>query len=211
MTDEIRSEADDARICLHESSHAAVGRQHSELGGMTCVAGDGFAGRCWGPKFEARFASGHPELSLCEKVGPMMPQPGESRADVADVFLHVHNQVVELVAGTEGERMFCDGEPWFAADDERQAFAYASLICSSPAAAAAFIEFARVEAISVLTTSAHIVRALADELRVKRTMDGRAIDLCIDHAVAVRSLKIEHQRRADWRSRTASAAAFKGE
>ena len=45
------------------------------------------------------------------------------RANVADIFLHVHNQVVELVAGTEGERLFLSGEPWFAADDERQAVA----------------------------------------------------------------------------------------
>jgi hypothetical protein len=209
MAEEFRTETDDIRICLHESSHAAVGRRWSALGGMTCVAGDGFAGRCWGPKFEAKFAD-EPDSSpsICELIAPLMPLPGESRADVADVFLHVHNQVVELVAGTEGERLFCDGEPWFAADDERQAFGYASLITSSPESAAAFIEFARVEAISLLTSSAHIVRALADELRIKRTMDGRAIDLCIERAVAARCLEIEHQRRDDWKERQRNAAAF---
>jgi hypothetical protein len=209
MADEFRTEADDIRVCLHEASHAGVGRQWAELGGMTCVAGDGFAGRCWGPKFEAKFADEQDSSpSVCEQIAPLMPQPGESRADVADVFLHVHNQVVELVAGTEGERLFCDGEPWFAADDERQAFGYASLITSSPESAAAFIEFARVEAISLLTTSAHIVRALANELRIKRTMDGQAIDEIISRAVAARGFMIERQRRNDWKQRKASAAEF---
>jgi hypothetical protein len=55
-----------------------------------------------------------------------MPGPGESRADVADIYLHAFSRVTELVAGTEGERLFLLGEPWFAADDERQAIAYAS-------------------------------------------------------------------------------------
>jgi hypothetical protein len=209
MAHEFRTETDDIRVCFHEASHAAIGRRWSELGGMTCVAGDGFAGRCWGPKFEAKFADEQEASpSVCEQIAPLMPQPGESRTDVADVFLHVHNQVVELVAGTEGEKLFCNGGPWFAADDERQAFGYASLITSSPESAAAFIEFARVEAISLLTSSAHIVRALADELRIKRTMDGNEIDEIIAQAVAARGLEIEHQRRDDWKQRKESAAEF---
>lgn len=209
MADKFRSDADDIRVCVHEASHAGVGRQWSELGGMTCVAGNGFAGRCWGPKFEVRVAEEQESSpSVCEQIAPLMPLPGESRADVADVFLHVHNQVVELVAGTEGERLFCDGEPWFAADDERQAFDYASLITSSPESAAAFIEFARIEAISLLTSSAHVVRALADELRIKRTMDGRAIDLCIERTVAAKQARVEADRRGDWRTVELSAAQF---
>src|SRR5260370_42444400 len=71
----------------------------------------------------------------CEQIAPLMPQPGESRADVADIFLHVHNRLVEIVAGTEGERLFLPGKPWFATDDERQAVAYGSLIPPSPESA----------------------------------------------------------------------------
>jgi hypothetical protein len=209
MNDTSRTDADDIRVCIHEASHAAIGRRWSELGGMTAVAGDGFSGRCWGPEFESRFLNEHDSApSLCEQIAPLMPMPGESRADVADIFLHVHNRVVELVAGTEGERLFLDGGPWFAADDERQAFSYASLITSSPASAAAFIEFARVEAIGLLGDSEHIVRALAEELRIKRTMDGSAIDHCIERAVALRSIEIEHQRRAAWHARELNAAQF---
>jgi hypothetical protein len=205
-----RPSTDDERIVLHEASHATVGRLLGQpLGGVTCDAGDGFSSRCWGPEFESKFASDDDSAPpLCEQIARLMPQSGEPGAEVADIFLHVHNRVVELVAGTEGERMFCDSEPWFAADDERQAFGYASLVSSSPAAAAAFIAFARVEAISLLTASAHVVRALAAELRVKRTMDGQTIDRCIEQAVAAKTLADEHARRASWKRAHASAARF---
>jgi hypothetical protein len=209
MNDTSRTDADDIRVCIHEASHAAIGRRWSELGGMTAVAGDGFSGRCWGPEFESRFLNEHDSApSLCEQIAPLMPMPGESRADVADIFLHVHNRVVELVAGTEGERLFLDGEPWFASDDERQAFALASLITSSPASAAAFIEFARFEAISLLTASEHIVRALAKELRIERTMDGTAIDCCIEAAVAAKAMADERTRRAEWQERSLNSSQF---
>jgi hypothetical protein len=57
------------------------------------------------------------------QIAALMRQLGEARAAVADIYLHVFNRVVELAAGTEGEWLFLVGEPWFAADDERQAFA----------------------------------------------------------------------------------------
>jgi hypothetical protein len=207
-----RSEADDMRVCYHEVSHATVGRMQGQaIGGVTCVAGADFGGLCWGPAYVhgAKLPDSRSTPTLFEKLRAVMPEIGESRAGVADIFLHVHNQVVELVAGTEGERLFCEGEPWFAADDERQAFGYASLITSSPASAAAFIEFARVEAISLLTSSAYIVRALANELRIKRTMDGSEIDAIIERAVGANAIELEHQRRDEWRRREISAAAFK--
>jgi hypothetical protein len=90
-----------------------------------------------GPAYDrhAKFAETDDAPSLCEKIGPLMPAIGESRADVSDIFLHAFHRITELVAGTEGERLFLAGEPWFAHDDERQAIAYALLITSSPASA----------------------------------------------------------------------------
>jgi hypothetical protein len=79
-------------------------------------------------------------------------------------------------------------------------------VTSSPASAAAFIEFARIEAISLLTASAHSCAHLA--LCVKRTMDGAEIDSCIAQAVAIRAAEIETRRRRDWSERQASAALF---
>jgi hypothetical protein len=135
-----RSDGDDERIALHESSHALAGRLIGQpLGGMTCDAGNGFSGLCWGPTFQSKFVGGRPAPSLCAQIGPLMPGPGESRADTADIFLHVHNRCTELVAGSVGEALFLPGSPWNAADDRAQERALASLICSSPESIEAFI------------------------------------------------------------------------
>jgi hypothetical protein len=86
--------------------------------------------------------------------------------------------------------------------------ALASLVASSPEAAEAFIAFCAVEASALLRSREHIVRALAAELRIKRTMDGAAIDRCIEQAVAAKAAEIEAHRRRDWRERQASAACL---
>jgi hypothetical protein len=56
---------------------------------------------------------------------------------------------------------------------------------------------------------AHVVRALADQLKRERTMDGAAIDLCITQAISTRAAEAECKRRADWARICASAATFK--
>jgi hypothetical protein len=209
--DEPRSAADDERVCLHEASHASVGRILGQpLGGVTCdadPAGD-YSGRCWGPEFESKFASGESAPSLCAKIARLMPKPGEPRGEAADVFALALTRITELVAGTEGERLFLPGAPWFAVDDERQALAFALLITSSPAAAAALVDACRVEAATLLRSHEHIVRALADQLQRERTMDGAAIDQCIARAVAANAAEAERKRRADWQQREANALRF---
>jgi hypothetical protein len=207
-----RSETDDQRVIYHEVSHATIGRlvTGTAIGGVTCEPGLGFSGLCWGPSYERRskFAETDSVPSFCEKIGLLMPQPGESRAECADIYLHCFHRIVELVAGTEGERLFMSGEPWFAADDERQAIAYAGLVTSSPASAAAFIEASRVESRALLTASMSIVHALAAELQIARTMDGAAVDLCIERAVAAKAAADEHKRRADWNAVLDNAVSF---
>jgi hypothetical protein len=207
-----RSETNDQRVIYHEMSHATVGRlvTGAAIGGVTCEPGLDYSGLCWGPSYDrsSRFVGPDDMPSFCEKIGQLMPKPGESRADAADVYMNSFNRIVELVAGTEGERLFLPGEPWFAADDERQAIAYASLITSSQASALAFIEACRVETIALLTASSFIVHALAVELKIARTMDGAAVDLCIERAVAAKAAADEHKRRADWAGVTTNAAEF---
>jgi hypothetical protein len=124
---------------------------------------------------------------------------------VADIFLHVHNRCIELVAGTVGEELFLDGPAWIAHDDLRQVHAYAGLICSSPASVEAFLDFCRVEAAALLTASTHVVHALAAELATRRTMDGAEVDSVIESAVAEKHLADEYLRRADWRRVSISA------
>jgi hypothetical protein len=149
---------------------------------MTVVASGDFGGRCWGPEFESRFAGGPSTPSLCAEVARLMPKPGEPRDAVADIVLHAHVRIVELCAGSIGEALFLEGPAWDAADDRKQERALASLVASSPEAAEAFIAFCAIEAATLLRPREHIIRALAAELRVKRTMDGAAIDSCIERA-----------------------------
>lgn len=203
-----RTAADDMRIALHESNHAVVGRLLGQpLGGITCDAGDGFSGRCWGPEFESRFAGGPSASSLCAQIGPMMPGPGESRADTADIFLHVHNRCTELVAGSVGESLFL-GSAWQATDDRAQERALASLIASAPEAIEAFIGFCRAEAAALLRPREHIVRALTAALLIRRTMTGAEVDEVIAAAIAAKAAADERQRRLDWKRIEQSAASF---
>jgi hypothetical protein len=197
-----RSAADDRRVVYHEIHHVVTGRivTAAPIGGVTCEPGLDYSGLTWGPSYVhcAKFAELDDVPSLCEKIGPLMPSMGESRADVADIYLHVHNRCVELVAGTVGEELFLDGPAWVAHDDLRQVHAYAGLICSSPASVEAFLDFCRVEAAELLTASAHIVHALAAELATRRTMDGAEVDSVIERAVAQKVHDDERNRRADW-------------
>jgi hypothetical protein len=57
---------------------------------------------------------------------------------------------------------------------------------------------------------AHVVRALADELRIRRTMSGREIDVTIDAAIVIDTIEREAQRRSEWKRREESAARFHG-
>lgn len=113
-------------------------------------------------------------------------------------FLRVHGRCVELVAGTVGEKLFLDGPFWLAVDDLRQARAYVGMICSSLASVEAFLDFCRVEPAALLTSSAHIVYALAAELAQRRTMNGAEVDEVIERVVAEKALAKELARRADW-------------
>src|SRR5665647_3976079 len=111
MINEQRSEADDIRVSYHEAGHAGIGRQlHAmPLGGVTISAGEDYSGLCWGPLYDRRlkYSQDQTEPSMCQKLAGQIPSIGESRTECADLYLHCWNQIVELVAGTEAERLFC--------------------------------------------------------------------------------------------------------
>jgi hypothetical protein len=67
------------------------------------------AARRGGPTFQSRFA-GARVPSLSAQIGPLMPGPGENRAD-ADIVLHCHIRVTELCAGSVGEELFLADRP----------------------------------------------------------------------------------------------------
>jgi hypothetical protein len=210
-----RSADDDERIALHEiGGHALVGRLLGQpIGGVSCESADsdGHSGLCWGPEFRrSRFDGGGVDdtEAFSEKLRPLMPALGESRADAADIFLHVHTRIVELVAGSVAEAMFLPGEPWYAVDDRRQELALASLITSSDESAQAFVDACMLEAAALLRPREHIARALTAELLERRTMTGKEIDAVIIEAVAAKAREDEKQRQLDWRRREESAAQF---
>jgi ATP-dependent Zn protease len=137
-----------------------------------------------------------------------MPGPGESRDGVADVFMHVHTRVIELVAGSVAEALFLLGEPWPADSDRAQERALAALICSSPESIEAFIDFCMAEAAALLRPREHILRALTAELLVRRTMNGDQVDEIITAAAAAKAAADERERRAAWAQTCANAAKF---
>jgi hypothetical protein len=51
----------------------------------------------------------------------LMPQAGEDRSAISDVFGNVYAHCIELMAGRAAERMLLDGEAVVPADDFRQA------------------------------------------------------------------------------------------
>jgi hypothetical protein len=206
-----RSEADDIRVRFHEAGHATIGRQlhGTSLGGVTVDAGEDYAGLTWGALYDRRLKFSEDRTpSLCAQLAGEFPTIGEDRSEWAGIYMHCFHQIVELCAGTESERLFCDGEPWFATSDETQAYHFASLITSSPGSTAALIAACRAESVALLKASAHIVEAIAAELVIRRTLDGGEIDATIEGAVAARGLEIERLKRADWRQREGNAAGF---
>jgi hypothetical protein len=72
-------------------------------------------------------------------LSPLMPQAGEDRSAVSDVFGNVYAHCIELMAGRAAERMLLDDEPVEPADDLRQARELVMLICSSEEAIETFI------------------------------------------------------------------------
>jgi hypothetical protein len=66
-------------------------------------------------------------------------------------------------------------------DQQTPRAAYLSrLICRSPASVGAYLAFARVEVIALLTDHRAVVLAVADALVARRTLSGTEIDSIID-------------------------------
>lgn len=210
-----RSLDDDRRIAIHEAGHALCARLLGHaVGGMT-VTPDPVRrseGMCWGVGHSEAFTAGRGDASAVRQaLAPMMPQAGEDRRAVADVFASTYGQCVELMAGRAAERMLLDGEPAVPADDLRQARELALLICKSEEAIETFIAHCDIAARDLLMPYGDVVIVLSTALRIKRTLDGAAIDKIIRDVEARKALAIEHRRRALWDCTIKNAAAFKPE
>ena len=207
-----RTEDDDLRISIHESGHAIAARLLGhEVGGVSVTpdAARGCEGLCWGVGHTEAFAEGRGDASdVRDVLGPVMPQAGEDRSAVSDIYGSVYAQCIELLAGRAAERMLLDEEPAPPADDLRQARELALLICSSEEAIETFITHCDVVARDLLLPYGDVVMALSIVLRIKRTLDGVEIDDLISDLQARKALAAEHRRRKQWQRVLENAANF---
>jgi hypothetical protein len=207
-----RSALDDWRVSLHEGGHVIVGRAlGSQVGGVTIVEGPDYGGLTWGPTGNASHLSSavDDQPDLCEKVANLMPGPGESRANAADIFAHVHVRIVDLMAGTAAEALLHPScPPWVAHSDIRQARQLASIICTSEAAIDAYLNFAAEEAKAIVLQHRSAILAIADALMIERTLDAAQIDNIIAATTARETMRAENERRARWRATEQNAAEF---
>jgi hypothetical protein len=205
----------DVRIAVHEAGHAVCARVLGhEVGGVTVNPdGDrGYEGLCWGVGHAEAFAEGRGDASdVRDALAQQMPQAGEDRRPVGDVFANVYAKCIEFLAGRAAERMLLDDEPALPADDLRQARELALLICRSNEAIETFIEHCDVAARDLLMPYGDLVMAMSILLRMKRTLDGAEIDKIIWEFEAHKALAVERKRREDWRKAGLAAARFRAE
>jgi hypothetical protein len=196
------------RVAVHESGHAVVARCFDmPLGGVTIVAGENYSGMCWGPAGRPSKLGGSDEI--CTQAQALMPPLGESRSDACEMLVYAHSRVIEIVAGSESERLFCtDAPPLEALQDQQDAEQFARLMCVHPDAVDDFIAYARREAALLLNEHASVVHALAEALLEAQTLDGAQIDAVLAKALTAADLAAERKRRAAAARMLESAKAF---
>jgi hypothetical protein len=150
-----------------------------------------------------------------EKLGEIlkywMPETGAARAEAegAPILLRSQAAAIELLAGTESERLLFAAERPFAAEhDVREARVFAAIFCCSPRSIDLFIKYARREANALVNANQNAVRAVADALVEKGTLDGTEIDSAIAAGVALGGLIADQSRRAEWLQTLANAKTF---
>lgn len=201
------------RIAVHEAAHAVVGRAlDSPLGGATIVEGADYGGMVWGPRGGPdKFSEGvGNSLTLFRQARSVMPGIGEARTEVGDFYQQTFIRIVELCAGTEGERALCEGEELNAATDREQIRLLAAAFCcvDDEEVIDRLIEYCRAEARAIIRRYRNVVVAVAAGLIRRRTLNGVEIDEIIFLALAREDLQREKSRRAAWAASIRSADVF---
>jgi hypothetical protein len=216
-----RTEDEDHRISVHEAGHAIAARLLGHpLGGATVDPDPNgkYGGLVWGPE-HARSKTTHASHfggdavaddvpGLCDKLRSVMPKDGEPRADAADVYLHALNRCIELTAAGVAESMLLPGEPVPSISDLEHSIKYAQLVCKSPNAVESFITLAEQMADDLLRPYGYLLIVLSTVLRIRRTLNGEAIDNIIADTVARFELAAERATRRQWRQRIDNAGRF---
>jgi hypothetical protein len=143
-------------IAWHEAAHCIVARFYGlPVAGVTIISSAHYGGRVWGPQADPDVS---PEAQIeaaehrCAQAVAHLPRAGEDPADGAPWLVHAASRCVELLAGSEGERLASINGAAPGLDqttDRILAELYASTLCA-PAAMPAYLEFARQQARAIL-------------------------------------------------------------
>jgi hypothetical protein len=213
LGDDGRRPDDDWRVAIHEGSHCLSGLVlfgAGSLGGSTIVPSASFGGLTWGTRNSASLGSNEDvPVDLCDQMRALMPADGEPILNASEIHAHVRGRCVDLLSGSEGERLLCpDGPPWPADSDLAQARSLASIVCSSTETVELFLAFCRAEAANLVAEHRASIQAVAAALIEHRTLTGDQIVAVVAESVAREAAAAEHARRAAWQRAEESAASF---
>jgi hypothetical protein len=210
------------RTAAHEAGHCVVDLVLGiEVAGTTIAPGPGYAGMTWGPEAVRahRGKAVHDEAGddfcevttqkVTEKLSLQMPDPGESRHSVRDIFEAVQGRVIGLMAGCAAEMtIFGNSPPVYIESDLLSANYLAGIICRSDASKAAFIEHAYQEALALVEQYKTVVIALAETLvdHPEQTLNREEIGLVIAGTLAREGQEADRARNAAWRATVENTA-----
>jgi hypothetical protein len=205
------------RISAHEIGHAFTARALGSHVHLVTIIPDrgpnGFEGRCVrsGPPSELTFtecqeAETLEVLSLCERLERLTPELGSVRVESSEYYVRAQINIIELVAGKCAELILHpELPPLGTVHDFVEAAAFARIAVAAQPAVKALIEYCEAEATALLKANLDIVTALVEALIENGTLSGTMVDEIIAHELAMRSLRLEHARRRDWREREVNA------
>jgi hypothetical protein len=204
------------RLAIHEGAgHAYLARcMGTELKSVSIIPGDGYEGRCLSKAYQSSLYEAPADetveiVDLCERAQRLMPELGAGRVEAAECFQRATVLCIELVGGTVAEQILRpQDEPLPTYHDQIEAAAFAAIAVSSPRAVPAFLDYAKGEAAALINDHPDVAIAIADGLVEHGILTGDQVDEIIVTAISRETLKIEIDRRAEWRTIEQNAGAF---
>jgi hypothetical protein len=161
----------DQQVAVHESGHCTVSVLLGlPVAGCTIEFARGHYGLTWARNDYLQDTE--TVETICAELSPLM---SNDRSDIAVELQNAGYSVISLLAGPIAEDLFCEARLPNTEHDEIEARAIAGLICRSATSVDAYIEFAKVEAVALLTDHADMVLAIAAALVAHRTLNADQI------------------------------------